>query len=81
MCNPKEIQHLQLLHVILDAQHILIMMIKIHLLFCLKLDKMLCEAFFYSTLTLSLKLGIKDKGICVDVFGIWYKIVREEKEY
>lgn len=37
--------------------------------------------FLKSTLALSLKLGIKDKGICLDVFGVWYKIVREEKEY
>lgn len=65
MCNAKEIP---------DAKHIQVMMIKIHLLFCLKLDKMLCGAcfifFFKSTLTLSLKLRIKDKGICLDVFGV-----------
>lgn len=32
-------------------------------------------------LTLFLKLGIKDKGICLEVFLVWYKMVREEKEY
>lgn len=39
MCNPKEAQRLQLLCVMQDAQHIQVMMIKIHLPFCLKLEK------------------------------------------
>lgn len=73
----RKFQLSQLSCVIPDAQHIQVMMIKIHLLLRLKLDKTLCAVFLKSTLSVSLKLCIKDKGICVDVFGVWYEIVRE----
>lgn len=42
---------------------------------------MMLWGIFFKSLGHSLKLGIKDKGMCLDVFGVWSKIVREEKEY